>query len=94
MENEKRGKIEQVLMELGRKMDQLIHEAKHATGDLQQDFSEKMEDLNKTREKLEQELKDFTQDEARWKEVQIRLQNAASEIRQAVELSLKRKPKH
>jgi Sec-independent protein translocase protein TatA len=94
MESEKRGKIEQLLMELGRKMDQLIHEAKHATGDLQQDFSEKMEEMNKSREKLEQELKDFTQDEAKWKEVQIRLQNAAHEIRQAVELSLKRKPKH
>ncbi len=93
MESERRGKMEQILTELGRKMDQLIYEAKHATGDFQQDLSIKMEEINKSKEKIEQELKDFTQDEAKWKEVQARLQSAAHELREAIELSFRRKPK-
>lgn len=93
MENEHQGKIEQTLAELGRKMDFLLQQAKHTSGDMQQEVSEKMEELNKSKEKLEQELKDFTQDDEKWKEVQARLQNAVNEIRQAIELSFRKRPK-
>lgn len=90
---DKKGEMEQILAELGRKMDEIIQKARHASGDLQQEFSGKLDELNRSKEKLEEELKDFTQDEAKWKEVQARLQNAAHELRQAIELSFKRKPK-
>ena len=90
---DKKGEMERILADLGRKIDQLLQKARHASGDMQQEFSEKLEELNKSKEKLEQELKDFTQDEDKWKEVQLRLQNAAHELREAIELSFKRKPK-
>ena len=93
MESGHKGKIEQTLAELGRKMDHLLQQAKHTSGDMQQEISEKMEELNKSKEKLEQELKDFTQDDEKWKEVQARLQNAVNEIRQAIELSFRKRPK-
>lgn len=93
MESRQSGKIEHILGELGRKMDHLLQQAKHTSGDMQQEISEKMEDLNKSKEKLEQELKDFTQDDEKWKEVQTHLQKAVNEIRQAIELSFRKKPK-
>lgn len=90
---DKKGEMESILAELGRSMDTLFQKARHASGDLQQEFSEKLKDLNKSKDRLERELKDFTQDEAKWKEVQARLHAAAHEIRQAIELSFKRKGK-
>lgn len=83
------GRIESFMTELGRKLDQLMDRARQGAEEAR--FSEKMEELKQTKEKLEQELHEFVQDDERWREVQAHLQGAAQELKKAVETSFKSK---
>lgn len=91
MENAGKGRMEGILADLGRKIDQLIAKANDASGDARGEFSSKMEELNKCKEKAEQELREFANDEEKWKEVQSRLQLAADELKKAFELTFQKR---
>ena len=93
MEPHYKGRMENILAELGRKIDQALEKAKDSSGDIREEFSAKMEDFNKTKERIETEFRDFANDDEKWKEVQIRLQIAATELRKAFEITFSKKPK-
>lgn len=83
--------MESILSELGRKIDQTIGKAFDGSGDLKQEFASRMEDLNKEKERLEKELREFAKDDEKWKEVKVRLQNAADELKKAFEITFSKK---
>ena len=91
MEQPNKGRLESILSELGRKLDETFEKAREASGEARQEFASKMADVNKEKERLEKELKEFANDEEKWKEVKIRLQNAADELRKAFEITFSKK---
>ena len=84
MATEKSGKIEDILRELGKKIDVLIAEAKVAKDGVRDDIEEKIEELKKKKEKLEEDINDYKQKES-WHEAKSHFTNAIHEVRQAIE---------
>lgn len=84
MSNDTKGQMESILMELGKKIDQLIAEAKVAGSELRDDMEVKIEELRKRKEKLEEDFKEYKSDE-RWAQARAHLVSAAGELRQAAE---------
>ena len=89
MEPHYRGRMESILAELGRKVDQAFEKARESQGEKKGEFSARMEDLNKAKERVEREFREFATDDAKWKEVRICLHNAADELKKAFELTFK-----
>ena len=79
-----KGQVENLLTELGKKIDHLIVEAKEATGDLQEDIEKKIHDLKERKDKLEEEFEDFKSQE-KWQEAKLHFVSAAGELKKAVE---------
>lgn len=90
MQNTEQGKVESLLKDLGKKIDQLITEGKKASSGLSQDVEEKIRDLKIQRDKLEAEFDEFKKkNEPRWKEAREHLEVAMMEIRKAAEAAFK-----
>lgn len=84
MATEKSGKIEDILRELGKKIDVLIDEAKVAKDDIRDDIEVKIEELKKKKDKLEDDINNYKQKES-WQEAKGHFTNAINEVRQAME---------
>lgn len=91
MEPQYKGRMENILAELGRKIDLAIEKARGSSGEVPHEFAAKMEDLNRAKERVERELRSFANDDEKWKEVQSCLHNAADELKKAFELTFNRK---
>ncbi len=81
-----KGKVEDILAELGKKIDQLITETKKAGGNVSEEAEKKIQDLKKKKEKLEEEFKGYSSNGSeKWEHAKIHLNEAAVEVRRAFE---------
>ncbi|MEQ9404769.1 MAG: hypothetical protein RIM99_14345 [Cyclobacteriaceae bacterium] len=86
-----KGKVEDILAELGRKIDQLISETKKAGSTVSDEAEKKIQDLKKKKEKLEEEFKGYSSGSGeKWEHAKIHLNEAATEIRRAFEAMFKK----
>ena len=89
MSDDSKGKVENLLSELGKKIDHLMEEAKEASADVKDEVQEKIEDLKERREKLEEEFQEFKSQE-KWQEAKTHFSSAASELKLAMEKVFKK----
>ena len=61
------GKLEDVLRELGKKIDHLIDEAKDAKDEIRDDLEEKIQDLKAKKDKIEEDIHTY-KDSEKWQE--------------------------
>lgn len=79
-----RKNVEGILAELGRKIDELISEAKQAGKGVSEEIEEKIEELKLQKEKLEEKLKAGEGDsKEKWMEFREHLNDAAEAIHKA-----------
>ena len=86
---EDQGKIEGLFANLGRKMDDLLQRAQQASEEYH--LNDKLDGINAAKNKLEEELNNYIQDDERWAEVKHKLQNAATELKKAFDITFNRK---
>lgn len=90
MQHTEQGKVENLLRELGKKIDQLIEEGKKASSGLSGEVEEKIKELKIQKEKLEADFEEFKKkNEPRWKEAREHLEVAIQEIKQAAEAAFR-----
>jgi DNA repair exonuclease SbcCD ATPase subunit len=88
------GRAEKLLRDLGKKIDELISKTFEERGELKEDLNRRLEELKRNKEKLESEIRGFvSKNESTWKDVEIRLQNAADELKKALEIIFQKTPK-
>lgn len=92
MKKDDQGQVEKVLKELGQKIDELIGEAKGATGELREDLESKIRDFKEKKWQLDEEYQDFkNKNEGKWDDIKTHLSNAARELEKAARAALKGK---
>jgi len=91
MAEDKKGQVENILKELGRKIDVLISDAKEAKDEIRDDIEVKISDLKTRKDTLEDEFEDFKQNnDGKWGEIKSHLKVAAEEIKKAAEAAFKK----
>ncbi|MEO9871586.1 hypothetical protein [Ekhidna sp.] len=81
--SEKR-KVEDILAELGKKIDGLIAETKRTGNKVTDEMEERIKKLKLRKEKIEKDFKDQnTQSGEKWEQAKMHLNEAAVEIRRA-----------
>lgn len=83
--------VEDLFRDLGRKIDQLIEKGKQSSEEVRNDLDKRVEEIRKNKEKLEKDFKSFTGDKDKWKAVESSLENAAKELRNALEIVFSKK---
>ena len=83
--------VEDLFRDLGKKIDQLIERGKMSSEDVREDLDKRVEEIRKNKENLEEDFKNFTGDKEKWKAVENSLENAARELRKAVETAFRKK---
>lgn len=92
MSDNKQGQVESIFQELGKKIDDLIIDAKSAKDSVRDEAEEKIKDLKQRKEVLEDEFKEFKdKNDGKWDEIKSHLNGAAQEIKQAAEAAFKKK---
>ena len=85
------GKTEEILSELGRKIDILIKETKTASGDVKQGLEDRIEEIRKNKQELENELQGLGRNhEGKWRAMENHLSNAAEEVKEAIRIVFSR----
>lgn len=83
--------VEDILSELGKKIDHLIEETKNAGTKVSKDTEKKIEELKKQKERLEEEIKNRTGSSSeKWVQVRDHLNEAADATRKALETLFKK----
>lgn len=86
MAKDTKGQVEEILAELGKKIDVLIKETKDASGEVRDDIEDKIKDLKSRKSKLENDFKSYKdKNEDKWQEIKHHLVTAIQELRLAVE---------
>ncbi|MAE86814.1 MAG: hypothetical protein CMB80_29030 [Flammeovirgaceae bacterium] len=86
MSNDTKGQVEGILAELGKKIDQLIVEAKGASKEVRDDVEVKIQELKKKKEKLEDDFNEYKEKNGdKWHDAKSHLMVALSELKKAVE---------
>jgi len=83
------GRVEDVLKELGRKIDILIEDTKKATGSVRDEAEKKIEELKKRKTKLDEDFHRYKQQE-KWQEAKSHFSTALHELKQAIESLFKK----
>lgn len=83
------GKVEKILKDLGKKIDELIADLKKVKGEAGVEFNSRVDELKRNRDSLENEFKKLRSDD-RWKEVEQNLDNAGKDIRKAFDAAFKK----
>ncbi len=92
MSQEHQGQVENILKELGKKIDHLLEETKGARNEVRDEVEEKIKILRGKKDKLEDEYNEFKKkNEGKWVEIKNHLSAAAEEIKQAAEAAFKKK---
>lgn len=86
MEDNSEGRAEKFFKEFGKKMDQLMGEAKEAGTRAEADLRKTYEELKVAAEKIKTE----TQNKERWKEVEESLKRAGNELENAIKTAFKK----
>lgn len=89
MSEDSKGKVENLLKELGRKIDHLIEEAKEASGEVREEVDQRIDELKERKDKLEEEFKEF-QSQERWQEAKSHFSSAVHELKLAAEKVFKK----
>ncbi len=89
MSEETKGTVENLLTELGKKIDHLIDEAKEASEEVRDEMDLKIEELKQRKDKLEDEFEEFKKQE-RWQEAKTHFTSAAQELKMAIEKVFKK----
>ena len=85
MTKENQGRMEDLLKDLGRKIDEIVSKTKDGTQDFKVDIDARKEELKRNMDTLENETKKFIQDKEKWTEVESKLKNVVYELKDAVE---------
>ena len=86
-----KGQVENILSELGKKIDQLIVETKGAKDEVRVEVEKKIKVLKKKKEKLEADFNEYKDNnEDKWKEAKNHLISALDELKMAVGTLLKK----
>ncbi len=86
MAKSNKGQIEEILAELGKKIDLLIVETKNAGDDVRDDIEERIKELKKRKSKLESDYKSYKdKNDDKWQEIKQHLISAVQELKLAVE---------
>lgn len=89
--SDEKGKVEDILAELGRKIDSLIAETKRAGSNVSDEAEKKIHDLKQKKEKLEDDFMNYSSNSGeKWDHAKIHLNEAATEIRRAFEAMFKK----
>ncbi|MFY0687283.1 MAG: DUF4164 family protein [Cyclobacteriaceae bacterium] len=89
MATETQGKVEEILRELGKKIDDLIVDTKQASEGVKDDIEEKIQDLKERKQKLEDEFNEYKEKE-KWQDAKSHFSKALQELKQAVESLFKK----
>ncbi len=87
--SESKGQVENLLQELGRKIDDLVDEMKDVKDDLKEEFENKVDELREKKEQLEAEFDEFKNQE-KWQEAKGHFVSAVGELRKAVQTALRK----
>lgn len=85
--------VENILSELGKKIDQLIDEAKEVGGKVAEEMESKVNDLKAQKEKIENDIKNNTANNEKWEEAKSHLNTAADSLKKAFESFFKKDEK-
>lgn len=88
---ESKGQVENILQELGKKIDELISETRGATDDVKEDIEKKIEELKQKKDTLEEDWEEYKKNE-KWQEAKGHFVSAFSELRAALDTIFTRKP--
>ena len=92
MEDKSRGKVEEILRELGHKIDILINETTSSSKEVRSELEKTIELLRIRKEKLEEEFNTYAGQE-KWQTTKHHFDNAIDELKKAVEAILNKKGK-
>ena len=86
MAKDTKGQVEEILSELGKKIDVLIQETKSAGGEVRDDIEDRIKDLKKRKSKLESDFRAYKdKNDDKWQEIKQHLVTAVHELKLAVE---------
>lgn len=92
MSTDHQGQVEKILKELGKRIDDLIIEAKGAKDEIRDEVEDKIKDLKQKKTKLDDEYQSFKEkNEGKWEEIKTHLGSAAEEIKMAAEAAFRKK---
>ena len=84
MEDHSKGKMEDILRELGHKIDILINEATSSSREVRSELDKAIQSLKKRKEKLEEEFNTYA-GQKKWQTTKNHFGNAIGELKKAVE---------
>ena len=85
-EHKTKSQLEDILKDLGQKIDVLIEEAKDSTGNIREELDEKIELLKKKRDELDKNFEVYREKgKGKWEEAKPHLSKAASELKSALD---------
>ena len=87
MEDHSKGKMEEILRELGQKIDLLIKEATSSSKGVRSELEKTIQSLKMRKENLEEEFYDYT-GQKKWQTTKNHFGNAIGEFKKAVEALL------
>jgi Sec-independent protein translocase protein TatA len=83
--------VEEILAELGQKIDKLISETKKAGSKVSAEMEEQIQKMKERKEKVEEDFKKSTASSGeKWEHAKLHLNEAAIEIRRAFETMFKK----
>jgi len=86
------GQIEDLLKDLGNKIDSLIEEGKQATGQIREDLDVQIEALKKKRDELDGHFTEYREKgKEKWEEAKPHLDTAVNELKVALDKFFKGK---
>jgi hypothetical protein len=92
MENHSKGNMEEILRELGHKIDILINEATCSSKGVRSELVKAIQLLKMRKEKLEEEFNTYT-GQKKWQTTKNHFGNAIGELKKAVEILLNKNKK-
>lgn len=74
MDKQEKGKVEQLLSEIGRKIDEVFENSKENREELKKDLKEKLEEVKRTKAKVSKDFQEFTSNnDGKWTKVKEHL---------------------
>ena len=87
-----KGQVENILAELGKKIDELIIDAKGAKDTIRDDLEVKIGELKEKKAKIEEDFKSYqSKHEGKWDDVKEHLEIALDEVKKAASAAFKKK---
>lgn len=85
----KHRKMEDVLKDLGKKIDQMIEDTQLSKVEWKKEIDQRVEEVKKNIDSVENKTREVFGDNERWKDVEVRIRAATDEFCRAVETAFK-----